>query len=500
MRILLDTNIFIPMEDSSNSLDEQLATLHRLSQLKLELLIHPESQKDIQRDKDESRKSAMLSRLNKYMLLTSPILLGDDEENTLFGVPKKENDKVDNRILYALYKNCVHFLVTEDKGIHKKAKKLGLSERIYNIEELVNAFSHLENSDYSKHPNIENVYCYDLSLNDPLFSSLKNGYEAFNKWFDNSCQTGRMAWVSYNDNKKLNAVCIYKKEDNPIVTKDDKALRGRVIKLCTFKVTKTGVRFGELLLKQSFMYAIDNNIDYVYLTIEPEKHEELRSLVSDYGFTKYGTDNKGRDDVYIKQFPTSLPKGNLPPLEFGIKYFPMVQISSNNAYIVPIKPNYHKILFPEAQHQQSLFIDQENAAGNSIRQAYLCKSPIKSIKPGDILFFYRTDDHQAITSYGIVEQFIIESDPEKILQWVAKRTVYKYSDIESMAGSDVKIILFRVIHHLDNLYYFDKMIKDKIINGSIQSITKISRDNLWKLINVVKINDRFVSNQTNLHR
>ena len=493
MRILLDTNIFIPMEDSSNSLGDKLATLHRLSQLKLELLIHPESQSDIQRDNDECRKKAMLSRLRKYILLDSPIYLNENEEVVLFGEPKKENDKVDNRILYALYKNCVHFLVTEDRGIHKKARKINLSERVLTVEELVNAFSHLENRDCSQHPNVESVYCYQLSLSDPLFSSLQQGYATFDKWFSDSCKKGRKAWVSLNDDDCLNAVCIYKEEENPIVTIDNKALRGQVIKLCTFKVTKTGVRFGELLLKQSFMYAIDNDIDCIYLTIEPEKHEELRSLVSDYGFIKYGTDNKGRDEVFIKQFTVPLFTEKLAPLDFAIRYFPLIQISSNNAYIVPIKPNYHKVLFPEAQHQQTLFKEQDNAAGNSIRQAYICKSPIKSIKQGDILFFYRSDDHQAITSYGIVEQFIIESDPEKILQWVAKRTVYTYSEIELMAGNAVKIILFRVVHHLNDLYYFDKMIKDKVINGSIQSITQLSKDKLWKLINVVGLNDRFVS-------
>ncbi len=481
------------MEDSSINLDDQLATLHRLSQLKLELLIHPESQKDIQRDKNESRKKAMLSRLRKYMLLDSPVCLEEEEENTLFGAPKKENDKVDNRILYALYKDCVHILVTEDRGIHKKAKKLDLNERVLTIAEFVNGFSHLENRDCSQHPSIENVFCYQLNLDDSLFSSLKQGYAAFDKWFANSCKEGRKAWASFNDDKYLNAVCIYKNENNPIVTVDDKALRGQVIKLCTFKVTKTGVRFGELLLKQSFMYAIENGIDYIYLTIEPKKHEELRSLVSNYGFIKYGIDNKGRDDVFIKQFTKSIPAKKLSPLDFAIRYFPMMQVSSNNAYIVPIKPSYHRILFPEAQHQKSLFIDQENAAGNSIRQAYLCKSPIKSIKSGDIVFFYRSDDYKAITSYGVVEQFIIESEPEKILQWVAKRTVYTYSEISSMAGGDVKIILFRVVHHLNNLYYFDKMIKDKIINGSIQSITQLSTDKLWKLISVVGINGRFVS-------
>ncbi|EPJ43788.1 MAG: hypothetical protein OFPII_39090 [Osedax symbiont Rs1] len=495
MRILLDTNIFIPMEDSSSYLDKKLATLHRLSQLNLELLIHPESKNDIARDKNESRKQAMLSRLPKYMVLTSPVNLDDEEETCLFGKPKKDNDKVDNRILYAVYKDCVHLLVTEDSGIHKKARKLGLGERVLTVEQIVASLKYLENRENSPHPNIKNVHCYTLNLQDPLFASLRNGYEKFDQWFkEKCCKTARMAWVSFNEADCLNAICIYKIEEDPIVTNDCRALRGIVVKLCTFKVTKTGVKFGELLLKQSFTYAVDNNINYVYLTIEPGKHGELRSLVSNYGFTLYGVDEKGRDDVFIKEFPKSPPSEILHPLEFAIKYFPMVQISSNNAYIVPIKPEYHRVLFPEAQCQQSLFADQGNSAGNSILQAYLSKSPIKSIRPGDVLFFYRSDDHKEITSYGIVEQFIIESEPEKILQWVAKRTVYTYSEIKSMAGCHVKIILFRVVRHLKSPLGFEKLKEDKVINGSIQSVTKLSVENLWKLIDIVGSDGSFVSN------
>jgi hypothetical protein len=495
MRVLLDTNIFIPLEDTALDCDSQLATLHRLSQLKLELLIHPESKKDIARDKNELRRKAMLSRLKKYRLLDSPLTLAADEEIKLFGVPRKENDTVDNRILFALLKDCVHLLVTYDRGIIRKAKRLGIEERVLSVEELVGSFCHLESEELVHHPCVENVPCYALNIKDPLFTSLRDGYDGFNTWFsEKCCKTGRMAWVTYSDSGRLSSICIYKDEVEPLVTNDARGLVGKTVKLCTFKVTRVGYKLGELLLKQSFNHAINSGIDYLYLTIEPSKHEELRGLMVKYGFVKFGIDREGRDEVFVKHFPKTRPDENLAPLDFAIKYFPLIQVSTNNAYIVPIKPKFHKVLFPEAQFQKSLFEDQENSAGNSILQAYLSQSPIKTIKPGDILFFYRSDDHKAITSYGIVEQFVIESDAEKILQWVAKRTVYKYSDVVSMAGKDVKIILFRVVKHLDRVFDFEDLKKDKIINGSIQSITKLTDENLLKLINTVGIDGSFVSN------
>ena len=51
MRILLDTNIFIPLEDSSLELDEKVADLNRLASSKHQLLIHPATLLDLNRDK-----------------------------------------------------------------------------------------------------------------------------------------------------------------------------------------------------------------------------------------------------------------------------------------------------------------------------------------------------------------------------------------------------------------------------------------------------------------
>lgn len=87
--------------------------------------------------------------------------------------------------------------------------------------------------------------------------------------------------------------------------------------------------------------------------------------------------------------------------------------------------------------------------------------------PGDILFFYRTEDDMAITSYGIVDQFYIESDPEKIFQWVSKRTVYSYHEIQMMQGKETKIILFRHIAHLKNYIHFGKLKDMNIVTGPI---------------------------------
>ena len=141
MRILLDTNIFIPLEDSSLKIDEKLAKLNRLVSGKHQLLIHPATLRDIKRDKDLDRQSRIETRLAKYQQLEFPPVLDIEEEKALFGIPKKDNDSVDNLILYALHSNCVHWLVTEDGGIHKKAKRIGEEERVLTVEQVIRSLA-----------------------------------------------------------------------------------------------------------------------------------------------------------------------------------------------------------------------------------------------------------------------------------------------------------------------------------------------------------------------
>jgi rRNA-processing protein FCF1 len=496
MRILIDTNIIIPLEDIGVNFDEKLAELSRLASGKHELLIHPASYEDIERDKNEARRNAMLGRLKKYNQLIDPPKLEAETEARLFGNPVKPNDNVDNRILYAVNKDCVHWLISEDDGIHKKARNIDLAERVFQVEQVIAALLRLESESVNLYPHIDDVPCHALDLNNVLFDSLRDGYSGFDTWFkEKCCQTGRHAWICMA-NDSLAAICIYKNERSPIVTIENHGLPGKTLKLCTFKVVKRGYKIGELLLKQAFTYAKDNEVNYVYVTIDPDDHDLLHQLFSDFGFYHYGIDQGGRDHVYIKEFPHSPPNTDEPPLDYAIKYFPTFKLGGNAAFLVPIQPCFHKILFPELERQGELFTEPTNSAGNAIKQAYICKSPNKSLKPGDVLFFYRTRDGQHVSSYGIVDQFFIENDTDKIFQWVSKRTVYSYLDIKNMAanGREVKVILFRLIGHLDVPISYARLKQLGVVSGPIQSIISIDKSSVEKILRESGINDCFISN------
>lgn len=493
MKILIDTNIIIPLEDSSLELKEKFAELCRLTSGTDQLLIHPSSYEDINQDKDEIRRNNMLARLSKYILLKDLPHLSENDELNLFGKPRKRNDEADNLILYSLYKQCAHWLITEDAGLIKKSRVIGENDRVLTVEQAINALKKRSSEENVRYPLVEDALCRTLDIKNPVFDSLRNGYSGFDEWFDDGAREGRKAWLC-RDGDAVHSLCIYKIENDEIVTNDNRALPGKLLKLCTFKVVKHGVKLGELMLKQAFNYASSNNIDHIYLTVEPDEHVQLDNLLKDFGFTEFGTDRKGRDIVYTKPSHYSADDSHLSDFEFSMRYYPSVRYKDNDGYIIPIKPQYHSILFPELEKQRNLFSNINNSAGNAIKQAYVCHAPIKSIKTGDLVFFYRTQDEMEITTYGIVEKFVIESDPDKIYQWVAKRTVYSYENIEEMSGTDVKIILFRLLGHLDSRISYKRLLKLGVLSGPAQSITTIPRDKINCFLDEVNVDDCLISN------
>jgi len=486
MRILIDTNIFIPLEDSSNILDESFSELVRLAnENNHQVLAHPSSLDDIERDKNEERKKISLSRIRKYPLLENPPTLDLQKLKDLGLKNDKDNDRVDNEILWAIYKDAANILVTEDRELHKKASILGVKGRVHYIQQAAQSLKRLHKRVHVSLPNIKEKSLHQIDVNSNFFNSLRDDYLEFNEWYRKSSRNGRKAWLHEDSSGRLGAILIYKEEKNEIVTDDNKAIPGRSLKLCTFKVGEDirGRKIGELFLKAAFRYATANKIEFIYITMRQGKHVFLEDLCIDFGFYKYGV---FKDDyVYIKDHPLDPPKNaedKFTAMEYHKLYYPhFICDTSVNKYIVPIKPVFHKILFPDNQKQLTLFT--YSAVGNAIKQAYLCHAKIGGILPGDILLFYRSKDKKSITSIGIVETADDFYDADNIIQVVSKRTVYSFDEIVDMAEKKTKVILFRLAMHLTNPIKYDWLIEEKVVNGPIQTIRKISNDSFEKIIN-----------------
>ena len=485
MNILIDTNVFIQFEDYK-IIDNSINELHKLSNLyNFNIFIHPASKEDVNQDKDIKRRNITLSKMQKYSILEKAPSPSDEElaEYDLFH--NKSNDKIDNTILYALIKNTVNILITQDIRLIKKAKRLQLESRVMFVQQALTIFKQLHQVHQVTYPQMFDKYVYELDKDDKIFDSLKKDYKEFKEWFQEICAEHRKCWIhSYNNTNIIGGLLIYKHENNPIVNSNDRALRGQCLKISTFKIAEDmqGMKLGELFIKKVFHYAKDNNYDYVYITAQKDKQEYLVNILEDFGFYHFGKCSKDRDDVYVKIIPTEYIKDTtLSKLDYHKKYSPFTYCDNTvNKYIIPIIPDYHNILFPELEDEDRLFYTNPSA-GNTIKKAYLSHSNTSTVKEGDLILFYRSKDNQAITTFGIVERAQITDNLDEIIEMVAKRTVFSYRQIKEMSKKKTNIILFRLIGHFDKPFITKEWLEKEEEYKTCQSICKIE-DKLFKKI------------------
>ena len=135
MNILIDTNIFIPLELTSLSdMEPETHSINELYRKAKEVDYHvfllDTQKKDVENDKNEERKRLRLVAFEKYELLKN--VKTTDIIKTIFpNIPEDSHDFIDVALLNAVCANAVSILVTNDEGIHKKAKKIGKEDFVY---------------------------------------------------------------------------------------------------------------------------------------------------------------------------------------------------------------------------------------------------------------------------------------------------------------------------------------------------------------------------------
>jgi hypothetical protein len=206
------------------------------------------------------------------------------------------------------------------------------------------------------------------------------------------------------DEDKVQAILIYKEEDEAITEITPTLPKQKRLKISTLKVALQGNRIGELLLKLSIKYCINNNIKEIYLTHFLKEQDPLVKLIEEFGFEFISNNSRG-EAVYLKKLVPNNPN-EISPIEMSHKFYPSFKDGKGiKKFVIPIIPEYHNRLFQDYEERQWEIIEYVNInpQGNTIRKAYLSRSLIKKIRPGDILLFYRSHDQQKITSIGVAE-------------------------------------------------------------------------------------------------
>lgn len=498
MKFLLDTNIILEIEDN-RQVDKTFASLTRkLSEHGVRVYIDPAVRDDVERDRDEARRAITLSKLAKFESLKSAGQTFVDRIIQQTSAPLRPNDESDIRLLAAIAANAADFLITEDLGLHRRARRADLSDRVLTVAEALKFVVRQFDATEVVLPFISEMKAYEIDRTATIFDTLREDYKEFDDWFEEKCaKEHRDCWVVVVGTE-IAGILILKIEDQN--NTDARSSGNKVLKICTFKMQPEyrGEKFGEQLLKKALWHAQTNRFDTIYLTVF-DKQIALISLLERFGFRKTYTNARG-EDVFEKSMIHSdihVPNG-ADILELDRTIYPrVVDIPSVRKFLVPILPDYHKVLFPEIAYAKPLplFGDHRRedlitstgksnrTPGNTIRKIYLCRSPNTNLRPGDIILFYQSKDDdfansQCITTLGVVESIDEFSDADSLSTHVARRSVFSRDELDAMfqaKKTPVKAIDFLLIGHLDPPITLSELIASGAVrNRPPQSIAIIS--------------------------
>lgn len=136
---LIDTNVIIGLEDHHTVQPAFAALLSLSAKHKVDVMVHEAARDDIQRDRDAARRNISLSKLEKFQLLRKVRGLGKSELQHKFGPLGRPNDVVDATLLDSVERGAADFLVTEDRGLHERARRVSaeLGRRVLFVADAV---------------------------------------------------------------------------------------------------------------------------------------------------------------------------------------------------------------------------------------------------------------------------------------------------------------------------------------------------------------------------
>ena len=480
---LTDTNIIIQLEDDRPVQAEFSEMVRRCYEHGVTLYVHEASEEDINRDRDVKRRAVTLSKIAKFPRISGVPTPPNNVLESRFGAVANDHDRVDVQLLNALDRNIVDFLLTEDLGIHQRARRAGLQERVLRVRDALDwLVATFEPAKVALQHIVERK-CYQLDKADPIFDTLREGYPDFDKWFEGVGQ--RPCWCLEVD-REIAGIVIRK--DNETGAETDATLpANKILKISTFKVKEEyrGEKFGEHLLKQTLWYAQLNHYDLVYLTAFEDQQDVLADLLVQYGFKGTAVKQSTGETIYEKLLCHGPARALSLPLRDDYAQYPCFREDDKvQVLCVPIQPRWYRVLFPENTPQPMLLpgvhqADAERTPGNTIRKVYLCKAQMRKVNPGDIILFYLSGKEigsGSIRTVGIVEKYREIGDPENLLRATGRRSVYSVDEqVAMLKASPVKVLDFLVIGHLKDPIPLGLLNAMGGINGVPQTIRTVNK-------------------------
>src|SRR6266478_3296604 len=178
-KLLVDTNVIIGLEDPQH-VQKSLADLVRIAaEYNVGLFVDRANYDDVTRDKNVARLSVTLSKLEKFQKLRGIPMPSAAELAARFGTINSENDRSDVRLLATLDAKAVHFLVTEDVGLHRRADRAGLAGSVLTVNEALEWLTQTFGQKFSPSAKHCGALGYQIPTNNAVFDSLRDDYPGF---------------------------------------------------------------------------------------------------------------------------------------------------------------------------------------------------------------------------------------------------------------------------------------------------------------------------------
>lgn len=498
MKALLDTNIIIHRE-ANRIVSQDIGILYRwLDRGKYTKCIHSATIKEVKKNPNKETVNLFLIKLQSYEVIEIPSPLQAEVIAISEQLDTTENDKVDTVLLNEVYVGRVDILITEDKKIHRKAKELGIQDKVFTID------SFLEKT-FAEHPefvnykvlNVQKLKFGKIDLSDTFFDSLKEDYEGFDKWFVKKYD--EEAYITINSNNGMLLSFLYLKVEDE--TENYSSISPllppkRRLKIGTFKVISNGFRLGERFVKIIFDNALRKQAQEIYVTIYNKRPEQLRliGLLEQWGFTFWG--KKGEELVYIRDFSPKFDVGNLKAC------FPYIS-KKRNAYIVPIYPEYHTELLPDSilnTESPEEFIE-DFPHRNCINKVYVSRAIEPYPSTGDILVFYRTGGYfkSVVTTIGEVQEIKFDfRDEEDFILYCRKKSVYPEQALREMWRYSAKkpfVVNFLYAYSFPHRINMKRLIDLNVLSGvndAPRGFKRITKDQFDVILKETKSDESFI--------
>jgi predicted nucleic acid-binding protein len=498
MKALLDTNIIIHRE-ASKVINQDVGILYRwLERAKYTKCIHSLTVFEIEKYKNPQTVNTFQIKLDSYERIEIPSPL----QAVVLAVSGKfdvnENDKNDTQLLNEVFVGRVDILITEDKKIHKKAIGLGIGDKVFAID------SFLEKT-FAEHPDLVNYKVLNvqklkfgrININDDFFTSLKEDYAGFDRWFIKKYDDE--AYITINSNNGLLLSFLYLKvEDNNEKYEDiDPTFTPKKrLKIGTFKVINNGFRLGERFMKIIFDNALKNKVYEIYVTIFDNRDEQKRliDLLEQWGFILWG--KKSGELVYVRDFSKKTDENHLK------QCYPFIS-RNKNIFIVPIYPDYHTELLPDSilnTESPEEFIE-DFPHRNGINKVYVSRALTPHPKVGDILIFYRTGGYykSVISTIGVVQQVKYDFKHEDdFILYCRKSSVFPEDQLRAMwrhSQTKLFVIRFLYIYSFPHRINMKELIDLQVLSGvndAPRGFKQITKEQFNNILKATKSDESFI--------